>query len=65
MALVSSEPASLTDELSRRDELDERLRWLVTLREWRKQAPRLYVVPGRDGMTLIGPEQPSGILLRD
>lgn len=41
------------------------MRWLVTLREWRKQAPRLFLVAGRDGMALTDPKQPSGILLRD
>ena len=32
MATVLSTPASTTDEFSRRDELAERLRWLITLR---------------------------------
>lgn len=41
------------------------MRWLVTLRQWHKEAPQLFVVPGHDGMALVDPEQPSGILVRD
>jgi glyoxylase-like metal-dependent hydrolase (beta-lactamase superfamily II) len=41
------------------------MRWLVTLQHWQKQAPRLFVVTGHDGMALLDADHPSGILLRD
>ena len=41
------------------------MRWLITLRQWQKEAPRLYVVPGHDLMALTDKDAPSGIVYRE
>jgi len=39
------------------------MRWLVTLRQWRREAPDLFVVPGHDILAITDRERPSGIAI--
>jgi signal transduction histidine kinase len=61
MMADSSIPKSAADELSRRDELDERLRWLVTLR-WVALAGVGVAVIAARALQLIGSMWPLAIV---
>jgi len=41
------------------------IRWLVTVRQWLRDDPDLYLVAGHDIMGLIGRDSPSGITNRE
>ncbi|MFC3174677.1 hypothetical protein ACFOD9_10470 [Novosphingobium bradum] len=51
----------LLDLVEGRQDRAGAMRWLVTLRQWRREAPGLFVVPGNDIMALGERTAPSGI----
>jgi len=55
----------LLDWLDGRQDRAGAMGWLVTLRQWHREAPGLFVVPAHDVMALIDKDNPSGIVIRE
>jgi len=55
----------LLDLLQGRQDGAGTMRWLVTIRDWLREDPDLYLVAGHDIMGLIGRDWPSGITNRE
>jgi len=56
--------SNLLDRAATRHQRTETMRWLVTMRQWRKESPSLVVVPGHDVYWLALFSRWTGITLR-